>query len=353
MSTLLVTGFPGFLASNLIPRVLTQRPDDEVVCLVEGRFLELARQRIASYDAALASRIRLLEGDITVAGLGLDADAASKVNPGEIFHFAALYDLMVSRLLGKKINLVGTQNVLRFAENCPNLDYLHYISTCYVSGRYCGPFRETDLERGQSFNNFYEETKYQAEVEVQRSQVPWIIYRPAIVVGNSKTGATFKYDGPYPVITWLLRQPSLAALMPAIGDPDCFRINLVPQDFVLDALCYLSMHRRQKGRVYQLADPNPLTVGEMVGELGKRTGRRIVKLTVPLGPTKALLRSFPLISNWCGFTPAMVDYFVHPTHYLTDATTAALEGSGISCPDIRQVLPALVEYVKRNPTPVG
>ena len=350
MSTLLVTGFPGFLASNVIPRILAQRPDDEVVCLVEGRFMELAKTRVAGYPQALAPRIRLLAGDITEAGLGVKG---TDLNPSEVFHFAALYDLMVSRALGMKVNVEGTRNVVRFAENCSNLNFLHYVSTCYVSGRYAGAFRETDLDKGQRFNNYYEETKFLAEVEVQRSSAPWIIYRPSVVAGDSKTGATLKYDGPYPVIRWLLRQPRFFALMPAMGDPSTCRFNLVTQDFVLDALCHLSLHAREKGRVYQLADPNPLTVGEMVAELGRSTGRTVISMPVPLGLTKFVLGQFPKLSKWCGFTPAMVDYFVHPTHYLTDATCAALKGSGVVCPDIRQVLPNLVRYVRSHPEPVG
>ena len=350
MSTLLVTGFPGFLASSMIPRILAQRPDDDVVCLVESRFLDLAKTRVAGYNQALAPRIKVLAGDITTPGLGVDGEG---LNPSEIFHFAAIYDLMVPRPLGMKINVEGTRNVLRFAEGCSNLEFLHYVSTCYVSGRYTGPYRETDLDRGQRFNNFYEETKFLAEVEVQRSAVPWIVYRPAIVVGDSKTGATLKYDGPYPVIRWLLRQFSLAALMPALGDPSCYRINLVPQDFVLEALCHLSLHGREKGRVYHLADPNPLTVGEMVAELGRNTGRHVINLPLPLGPTRMLMANFPALCKWTGFTPAMLDYFVHPTHYMADATTAALAGSGVTCPDIRQVLPSLVSYVRAHPEPAG
>ena len=109
-----------------------------------------------------------------------------------------------------RINVDGTRNVLDFAQEARNLRRLHYVSTCYVSGRTAGVFTEHDLEKGQSFNNYYEETKYLAEVEVQqrmRAGLPTTIYRPAIVVGDSRTGATQKYDGPYFVIRWLLRQP--------------------------------------------------------------------------------------------------------------------------------------------------
>jgi len=147
----------------------------------------------------------------------------------EIYHLAAIYDLGVRREFAMRVNVEGTRNMLEFACHCRGLRRFQYVSTCYVSGTHAGEFSETDLERGQRFHNFYEETKYLAEVDVQkrmREGLPVTIYRPAIVVGDSKTGNTQKYDGPYSVIRFLLRQPRLAVL-PKMGDPDRTEVNLV------------------------------------------------------------------------------------------------------------------------------
>ncbi len=349
MKTIFVTGFPGFLASNLVPRILTKDPNTKVVCVVQSDFLSTAQERLKSFTADIASRVSLVAGDITQPGLGL----SEPIDCQSIYHLAAVYDLNIPRQIGFRVNVEGTRHVVTWAKQLPNLEMFHYVSTCYVSGRYCGPFRESDLTKGQKFNNYYEETKYLAEVEVQHSSLPWAIYRPAIVVGNSKTGATLKYDGPYPVVSWLLRQPKFAALMPSIGDPSRYRINLVPQDYVLDALNYLSTEVKVPGRIYQLSDPNPLTVEDLITELGRCTGRRLLRFSIPLEPSRAALKYLPKLSNWCGFTPAMLDYFVHPTHYLCDATTSALEGSGIACPSIQDVLPNLVDYLRSHRKPVG
>src|SRR6202000_3048246 len=101
-------------------------------------------------------------------------------------------------------------------------------------------FEERDLEKGQAFNNFYEETKHRAEILVRdrmRDGLPATIYRPSIVVGDSRTGVTQKLDGPYFFMRWLLRQPRYA-LLPVIGGADRFRFNVVPGHFVLGASVY-------------------------------------------------------------------------------------------------------------------
>lgn len=65
-----------------------------------------------------------------------------------------------------------------------------YISTCYVCGRRAGLIGEEDLEQKQSFNNTYERSKYEEEafVRAHRNEVPICIFRPPLVVGDSRTG---------------------------------------------------------------------------------------------------------------------------------------------------------------------
>lgn len=131
------------------------------------------------------------------------------------------------------------------------MERFHYVSTCYVSGRYAGAFGEDDLDVGQQFNNFYEETKFLAEVEVQNRRdrgMPTTIYRPSVVVGDSSTGKTQKYDGPCYLLQLLLRQGRWA-VMPTIGDPTLHRFNIVPSDFIIDPIVALSATERSTGRV--------------------------------------------------------------------------------------------------------
>ncbi len=353
MSTILFTGFPGFLGSALIPRVLERAEGDQAVCLVQAKFAELAderRRQIERRHPETAGRIRLVEGDITEPGLGLD-DGRLARSVREIYHLAAVYDLAVPREVGMKVNVEGTRRVLDFAAGCARLERLHYVSTCYVSGRWAGVFGEDDLDKGQSFNNYYEETKFLAEVEVQRAMrggLPATVYRPAIVVGDSRTGATQKYDGPYDMIRWLLRQPGVA-VVPVVGDPTVVRVNLVPRDFVIDAIAHLSGTAEAAGKVYQLADPAPLTVDELLDEIARATARRVIRVPSIRALAKTALEWVPGLEWLTGIPLATVDYFTHPTHYTTDHTRADLAGTGIAAPPFPSYVERLVEFVRQHP----
>jgi len=347
MSAIFFTGFPGFLGSELLPRVVA-RTDGYALCLVQPKFRALAeersRQLVASWPE-LAGRIRLVEGDLTAA---LDHIDASDIR--EIWHLAAVYDLAVSREVGVRVNVTGTSRVLDLAERAPRLERLHYVSTCYVSGRHPGRFTEDDLEKGQTFNNFYEETKQLAEVEVRRrmSRIPATVYRPSVVVGDSATGATQKFDGPYFVIQWLMRQPRLAVL-PVVGSPSKYRFNVVPRDFIIRALAQLGAHPQSAGKTYALADPHPLTVDETIRTMAEVTGRTVLRIPLPKSVAKGALQYVPGVYRLMRIPPAAVDYFVHPTEYDTWNATADLAGSGIAVPSLRDYAPRLVDFVRAHP----
>jgi nucleoside-diphosphate-sugar epimerase len=241
--------------------------------------------------------------------------------------------------------------VLDALEHHPALTRLHYFSTCFVCGRYAGPFSEDDLEVGAPFNNYYEETKHLAEAEVRRRMsagMPVTIYRPSIVVGDSRTGETQKFDGPYFVIQWLLRQPR-HAILPVPGDPTMTRVNVVPRNFVVDAVGYLSGRPVSAGRTYQLADPRPLTVDELIDAIAQATGRKVIKVPLPRKLAKAALAHVPGLYLLMRIPPEDVDYFMHPTFYVTDHCRADLAGSGIEPPALPSYVDRLVDYMRSHP----
>lgn len=351
--TILMTGFPGFLGSQLLPRILS-RTDDAAVCVVQAKYAGIAQERIdrlADTDPTLARRIRLVPGDITRPELGLEDPAMLAAEVTEVWHLAAAYDLAVPRDVGIEVNVEGTRYALHLAARCPGLTHFHYFSTCYISGRYTGPFAEDDLEVGARFNNFYEETKHLAEATVRARMaqgLPATIYRPSIVLGDSRTGQTQKYDGLYFVIQLLLRQPPVAAL-PVFGDATAYTANVVPADFVVDAVGHLSGLPQSLGRTYHIVDPHPPTIDEWYRALGAATGRRVVRIPLPEHLTRAAVDRIPGVSPVLGIPAELLDYFVHPTHYLTDHARSDLAGSGITCPPFASYAHKIVGFMREHP----
>jgi thioester reductase-like protein len=350
-----MTGFPGFLGSALLPRLLARRADTDAVCLVQPQHAVLAGSRVKELevtDPHTSGRIRLIEGDVTATGLGLGRLERERLGEvEEVWHLAAVYDLAVSAHVARRVNVGGTSNVLAFCREQPHLRRLQYVSTCYVSGRYEGEFSEDDLEVGQEFRNHYEETKYEAELLVRRAMddgLPATIYRPGIVVGDSGTGATQKYDGPYFLATFLARQTSLA-LVPAVGDADRVKVCLVPRDFVIGAMDALSVLEESAGRTYALVDPDPPTVREVVTTFASHRRATVVWLPLPLRPVRALVEHVPGMQRLLGLPAEALDYFASPTTYATQNTTGDLTASGLECPRFPTYAGRLLDFMREHP----
>jgi thioester reductase-like protein len=355
MSVVLVTGFPGFLCSALLPRLLARRTHARALAVVQTRHLALARRRVEEIEAEHAhtrGRIDLVEGDITLPGLGLAKVPHDELDSvTEVWHLAAVYDLAVAPGIARRVNVDGTAHVLEFCRSRPHLDRLHYVSTCYVSGRFDGVFAEDDLDRGQPFRNHYESTKFDAEMLVRKAMadgLPVTIYRPGIVVGDASTGQTQKYDGPYFLATFLRRQPPVA-LVPKLGPPDQVRVCLVPRDFVVDAMDTLSSSEISLGKTYALTDPHPPTVRRVVDAFAHALGRRVVWVPLPLGITHAVVDRVPLMERLLGLPAEALDYFASPTRYDTTNTDTDLADTGVTCPHFEEYADRLLEYMAEHP----
>ena len=356
----LFTGFPGFLGSALLRRVLA-RGDGPVACLIQPRYRDFAERRAREIVAAVGGdgdgradppAVHLYEGDITEPELGLgsaldDPDLLGGVD--EVYHLAAVYDLSVDADLAQAVNVRGTEHVLDAAERV-DVERLHYVSTCYVSGRYDGVFSEDDLREGQSFNNHYEATKFRAEVAVRERMaegLPATVYRPAITVGDSETGETDKLDGPYNLLRLLLAQPRRLAVAFSVPGAAETELNVVPRDYVVDAIAELSGRPETAGETYQLCDPGPLTVPEFVGALSDAAGRRTLTVPTPKLVAKAAARL--LTAAGVDVEPATIDYFDHPTRYRCPNARDALAGTGVSVPSFESYVDRLVAFVRENP----
>ncbi len=247
--------------------------------------------------------------------------------------------------MGRLVNVEGTKNVLEFLDEAPRFERLHYVSTAYVSGTTRGTFRETDLDVGQGFKNHYEETKFQAEVEVVRSRVPRTIYRPGIVVGDSQTGETGKFDGPYFVLRVMERLPSPGVfLRVGLGFGT---VNIVPVDFVVEALASLSASPTSAGKTYHLCDPEPHGPGELAEMFAEAIGKRFVQVPVPLAVARAFFAPKP-VQRFFGMPGEALDYFDDPVRHDTEVASHDLAELGIECPRLTDYLPRLVAFYRAH-----
>ena len=350
MKTILFTGFPGFIGMRLLPRILELQPGTRVACLVQEKFLDAARhslKALAKGHAHTRDRIELVTGDITAAGLGMDAAKADALRRSlwQAWHLAAVYDLAVARDVGRRVNVDGTRNVLEFVASAPGFDRLQYVSTAYVSGTASGVFRETDLDVGQGFKNHYEETKFQAELEVVRSRVPATIYRPGVVVGDSHTGETAKFDGPYLVLRLMDRLPSPGIFF-RIGTSRG-TVNIVPVDFVVEAMARLAATHTSSGRTYHLCDPQPHSPVELSEMFARASGRRFVFVPVPLAVARACFGPRP-IQRFFGMPQQALDYFHDTVRHDTTQASRDLGALGIECPRLADYLPRLVAFYRSH-----
>jgi thioester reductase-like protein len=349
--TIFLTGFPGFIAGRLVQRLAMEGA--RFLLLVQPAFMERARQevaRIAAEANASANRFRLIEGDITELNLGIPPLELERVRQETtiIFHLAAIYDLAVRRDQAMRVNVEGTRHVNQFALTLPALRRYHYVSTCYVAGLRTGVILETELQHEAGFRNFYEETKYLAELEVDalKQKLPVTIHRPAVVCGDSRTGETAKYDGIYYLIHYLRKQPTLLSLA-NIGNRRV-TLNLVPVDFVVEAMTALAADERAEGKTLQLADPNPLTTHELFETIARALSGRGSRITLPAGLVRSSL-SLPFSPTITGLPHAGVPYFFLDQTYDTTHARSLLAPRGVQCPPFPDYVNALIEYVARHP----
>lgn len=350
MKAILFTGFPGFIGMRLLPRILELSPGARVACLVQPKFAETARVSAAALEAAhphVRGCIELVAGDITQPGLGLEPSRARELRHElwQCYHLAAAYDLAVSSAVGTRVNVDGTRRVLELCASAPGFDRLQYVSTAYVSGRVRGVFRETDLDVGQGFKNHYERTKFLAELEVARSGVPATIYRPGVVVGDSKTGETAKFDGPYLVLRLMDRLPSPGVFF-RVGSGEG-GINIVPIDFVIEAIARLAALPHGRGRTYHLCDPHPKTSAELARMFARATGRRFVFVPVPVRLARACFVP-GAVQRYFAIPPQAIDYFDDRARHDTTQAARDLSGVGLSCPKLEGYLERLVGFYREH-----
>jgi thioester reductase-like protein len=344
----LLTGFPGFIGTRLSRKLLADDAELKIFALVEPRMADRARVVAEEFGG----RLEVIEGDITDPRLGL-SDATYDELAGSVrrvYHLAAIYDLAVPEAVAIKVNVDGTQHMIDFCRACTDLERHHYVSTCYVAGKRKGLVKESELAEGQAFKNHYESTKFAAEVLVRdsMSEIPTTVYRPGIVVGDSKTGDTQKFDGPY-FILWFIHRMNQFGL--TVGDlgTDAANFNAVPVDFIVDAMAACTQDAETVGATLQLADPNPLTTRQFVRLLSHTLTHKnpwgppvpdfLMKPFLAFGPTRRFYGGTPFES---------LVFLKHPVVYDTTEATRHLARNGLRCPSFHEYVPVMVDFFRSH-----
>ncbi len=349
--TLFLTGFPGFIAGKLVARLVN--PETQFFLLVQKAFVEKATQQIARISAETNTPLEnfsLVVGDLTEINLGISAEDRKTIQneTTSVYHLAAIYDLAVEKTAAFRVNVDGTKNVNTLVKSIKNLHRYNYISTCYVAGKRQGLVSENELVHQAGFRNYYEETKYLAEVEVEnlKGEIPITIFRPSVVVGDSKTGETAKYDGIYYVIKYLQRFPSLLRLV-NVGNRNV-KLNLVPVDFVVDGIAALSRDENARGKTIALADPDPISTAEICDSISEVLVNKKSVIIPPMGLVEFSL-SLPISPPISGLPLSGVPYFFLSQTYDTELSQKLLSAHGISCPPFRSYVKTLIGFMKTHP----
>ncbi|KRB75885.1 short-chain dehydrogenase [Nocardioides sp. Root190] len=365
-----VTGATGFIGRHLVPELIENR-EGPIHVLVRSSSLWRMEALIRQWGS---DRVRAVVGDLGQPGLGVPEEwiAEHGGSVEHFFHLAAIYDITADDATNDAMNIDGTRNALTLAESL-SVGCFHQVSSVAAAGDFHGRFDETMFEEGQPLPSPYHRTKYESEKIVRdQASVPWRVYRPAIVVGHSETGAMDKLDGPYyffPVIKRL--RDSLPSWLPLVG-VDLGDTNLVPVDYVAKAMDHLAHLPDRDGEAFHLVNPEPQSVVEMINAFCTAAGAprfatpldRTITTAGPFGLIPRALRPINLMNAVVRSAPAQMvldqtvgrlgipaEVLAHtsfPSVFDSRITEKALSGSGLSVPPLETYARALWSYWEEN-----
>ena len=310
-------------------------------------------------------------GDIAEPGLGVAEEDRDRLRGATVYHLAAVYDLVATEEEAERANVLGTRNLVEFA-NSIQAARLHHASSIAVAGRYKGVFTEAMFAEGQELDHPYFCTKYEAERIVrEEATVPWRVYRPGMVIGSSETGEADRVDGPYYAFKLIQQmRDAFPQWMPFVG-PEGGPLNLVPVDFVARAMDHIAHLDGLDGQAFHLTDPNPLSLGDTLNtfcraahapEFALRFDRRMARM-VPSGAVSAV-GNLPAVKRivdevlMLGVPAAALQYVDYRATFDSTDAQKALEGSGIACPPLHEYAWKVWDYWERHldpqlPTPAN
>jgi len=361
-----VTGATGFIGKRLVKTLLARRGATVHFLLRPGGEGKLA----ALYDFWGVARTRAVPvvGDLTATKLGVAAETlrALKGRIDHVYHLAAVYDLAADADSQVRVNIDGTRNLVEFAKAI-DAGHLHHVSSIAAAGLYEGVFREDMFDEAEGLDHPYFMSKHESEKIVRKEcKLPWTVYRPAMVVGDSRSGEMDKIDGPYYFFKLIQRlRQILPPWFPGIG-LEGGRINIVPVDFVVAALDHIGHSKAElKGRCFHLVDPLGYRVGDVLAIFSKAAHAPKMNVFVnaallgfiPKSVKKGLMALAPVrrvraaVMKDLALPDQMLSFVNYPTRFDCRQTLAALKGSGIECPNLNDYAWRLWDYWERHLDP--
>jgi NAD(P)-dependent dehydrogenase (short-subunit alcohol dehydrogenase family) len=361
-----VTGATGFIGKRLVKTLLARR-GATVYFLLRPESQDKVPDLLAWWGVSKQRAIPVY-GDLTAKKMGVAADdiKALKGTIDHLYHLAAVYDLSADEQSQVEVNVEGTRAMVEFAKAI-DAKHVHHVSSIAAAGLYEGVFREDMFEEAEGLDHPYFATKHESEKIVRKEcKVPWTVYRPAMVVGDSRTGEMDKIDGPYYFFKVIQRMRQiLPPWMPSIG-LEGGRVNIVPVDFVVAALDHISHHAgRGNGRCFHLVDPVGYRVGDVLDIFSKAAHAPKMNLFVnaallgfiPKSVKKGLMALAPVrrvrnaVMKDLGLPEDILAFVNYPTRFDCRETLAALQGSGIECPNLRDYAWRLWDHWERHLDP--
>jgi NAD(P)-dependent dehydrogenase (short-subunit alcohol dehydrogenase family) len=360
-----VTGATGFIGKRLVKKLLERK--GAVVYFLIRKESEAKVADLRDYWGAGATKAIPVFGDLTAKKLGVSAEDVKKLK-GQVDHFyhlAAVYDLGADEESQVAVNIEGTRNTVEFAKAI-DAGHLHHVSSIAAAGLYEGVFREDMFEEAENTDHPYFMTKHESEKIVRKeSKVPWTVYRPAMVVGDSQTGEMDKIDGPYYFFKLIQRMRQLLPpWMPAIG-LEGGRVNIVPVDYVVNALDHISHKQGIEKRAFHLVDPVGYRVGDVLDIFSRAAHAPRMNLFInaallgfiPKSVKKGMLAIAPVrrvrnaIMKDLGLPEDILTFVNYPTRFDSRESLAMLKGSGIEVPNLKDYAWRLWDYWERHLDP--
>jgi NAD(P)-dependent dehydrogenase (short-subunit alcohol dehydrogenase family) len=360
-----ITGASGFIGRRLVKKLLER--DDSIVYFLVRSSEKDALAGLFEYWECDAKRAIPIVGDLTEPELGIVTVDRKKLGKKttHFFHLAAIYDLSADADIQLKVNVEGTRNTVKFAEAI-GAKHFHLFSSIASAGMFEGLFREDMFEEAEGLDHPYFKTKHDSEGIVRKEcSIPWRIYRPAIVVGDSRTGEMDKIDGPYYFFKLIQKMRKLLpAWMPTVGI-EGGRINVVPVDFLVNAVDHIAHAKGEDGKCFHLVDPTPMRVGDLLNtfaraahapEMTMRINAALFSF-IPRHMRKALLALTPVrririaVMKDLGLPDDMFRFVNYPTRFDCRETTRVLKGTGIKVPALEDYAWKLWDYWERHLDP--